>query len=83
MFGSGFEEELKGSVNVEDVELPVLRQFLRYLYIGKLEPQFSCFKKLLVLADRYKVEDLVVHASNKILDSLSKENAPRRPLFDL
>ena len=68
-------EELQGRVKVEDAEPVILRQLIRYLYTGRVGPEFRDYKKLMVLANKYQVEDLVDYTSKKILETLAKDNA--------
>ena len=81
MLESGMLEELKGRVQVEDAEPVILRQLVRYLYTGRVEPDFRDYKKLMVLANKYQVEDLVDYTSKKILETLAKDNALELGIF--
>ena len=81
MLESGMLEELKGRVQVEDAEPVILRQLVRYLYTGRVEPDFRDYKKLMVLANKYQVEDLVDYTSSKILETLKVENALELGIF--
>ena len=48
MFESGM-----GEISVEDTEPAILRQLLKYLYIGKIDQDFSDYDELMVLAIKY------------------------------
>ena len=75
MLESGMQEEQKGRVKVEDAEPVILKELLQYLYTGEVQPDFKDYKELMILANRYQVEELVDYTSKKILETLAKDNA--------
>ena len=81
MLESGMMEEQKGRVKVEDAELVILKELLQYLYTGKIGPDFRDYKELMILANKYQVEDLVDFTSTKVLESLTEDNALELGLF--
>ena len=81
MLDSGMMEGQNGRVKVEDAELVTLREFLQYLYTGKIGPDFKDYKELMILANKYQVEDLMEETSSKILESLTEDNALELGIF--
>ena len=81
MLGSGMKEQQMGRVQVEDAEPVILKQMLQYLYTGKLEPDFSDYKELMILANKYQMEELVGYTSRKVLENLTEANALKLGMF--
>ena len=81
MLDAGMEEGQKGRVKVEDAEPVILKELLQYVYTNKLGADFKDFKKLMILADKYQLEELVDYTSNKILEGLTKNNALGLAIF--
>ena len=74
-------EEQRGRIKVEDTELVILKELLRYLYTGMIGPDFRDYKKLMILANKYQIEELVDYTSNKILETLTEDNALELGIF--
>ena len=81
MLHSGMAEGQKGRVNVKDAEPLILRKLLQYVYTSKLGTDFKDYKKLLILADKYQLMELVDYTSTKILEGLTKDNALELGIF--
>ena len=81
MLQAGMEEEQKGRVKVEDAEPVILKELLLYLYTGNIGADFREYKELMILANKYQVEELVDYTSNKILESLTEDNALKLGIF--
>ena len=73
--------ERQGLIKVEDAEPVVLRQLLQYLYTRKLGPDFRDYMELMVLANKYQLEELVDYTSSKILETLTEDNALELGIF--
>ena len=73
--------EQQGRVKVEDAEPLVLRQLLQYLYTRKLGPDFGDYTELMILANKYQLEELVDYTSTKILETLTEDNALELGIF--
>jgi len=58
MFASGMKEVSTGQVRIEDVDPTTFIHFLKFLYIGMVEPS-SVDRDLFVVADKYGVETLM------------------------
>merc|ERR1719477_528368 len=54
---------------------------VRYMYIAKIDHNFTRIKELLVLANKYQVLELVNYCSSKIFESLSEDNALEIGMF--
>lgn len=75
VFQSKMMESVKGEIRIDDADKDVLKEMLRYIYSTKVEEKFDKFGELLVLANKYEVEDLIKYCGTKILESLNTENA--------
>ena len=64
-----------------DADLVILRELLQYIYTGKIGPDFRDYKELMILANKYQMEDLVDFASSMVLESLSEDNALELGIF--
>ena len=65
MFESGMGEEEK--ISLKDTEPAILKQFLNYIYTGKVGQDVTDYMKLVVLAKKYEMVELVDFASDKLL----------------
>ena len=81
MFQSKMMESVKGEINIEDADKDVLKEMLRYIYSVKVEEKFEKFKELLVLADKYQVEDLIKYCGTKVVESLNTDNVLQIGVF--
>ena len=80
MFESGVGEEQK-EISVEDTEPAILKLLLCYIYTGKVGRDDTDYMKLMVLAKKYEVVELVEFASNELLQGLGKDNALELGIF--
>ena len=74
MLQSDMSESVNGEIKIDDVDKDVIKEMLRYMYKVEVEDGFTKFKELLVLADKYQVEELVKFCGSKIVESLNKDN---------
>ena len=81
VFRAMMELDQPAEISVEDTEPDILRQLLKYLYVGKLEQDFSDYEKLIVLANKYEVVELLDYISLKLLGTLNQENAVELAIF--
>mgnify|MGYP003344546785 CR=1 FL=1 len=81
MLQSDMVESLNGIVRINDAEIEVVQQMVKYMYTAKIDHQFSKVKELLVLANKYQVLELVNYCSSKIFESLSEDNALEIGMF--
>jgi len=81
MLGSDMVEKSQGMIKIEDADMEVVRQMVRYMYTAKVEHDFSRIKELLVLANKYQVLELVNFCSSRIFESLSEDNALEIGMF--
>ena len=81
MFESGVDGEEKAEISVEDTEPAILKQLLCYIYTGKVGRDVTDYMKLMVLAKKYEVVELVEFASKELLHGLGKNNALELGIF--
>jgi len=81
MLKSNTLETANGEIRIQDAEKDVLQEMLRYLYKIEVDVDFTKFEKLLVLADKYQILDLVKYCEEKIIKSLNDENALEMAIF--
>ena len=70
MFSDRMKEPQKGQIRIDDVSPNTFWHFLQFIYNGTVKPEAN-LRKLLVLADQYKVETL----KNVCLSALEKEGS--------
>eukprot|EP00092_Neocalanus_flemingeri_P005637 GFUD01006071.1.p1 GENE.GFUD01006071.1~~GFUD01006071.1.p1 ORF type:complete len:337 (-),score=85.30 GFUD01006071.1:435-1445(-) len=81
MLGSDMVEKINGVINIDDACVDVVKQMVRYMYIAKIDHNYTRIKELLVLANKYQVLELVNYCSSKIFESLSEDNALEIGMF--
>ena len=74
MFQSKMTESVKGEIRIDDADKDVLKELVRYIYSAKVEVNFDKFDELLVLANKYEVEELIKYCGTKVVNSLTPEN---------
>ncbi|GFS72389.1 speckle-type POZ protein [Nephila pilipes] len=75
MFSSEMEETRQNEVNITDVDVPVLRMMLKYVYTGKVENlTVSSAGDLLYAADKYQLKGLKTRCSDYLKSTVSIEN---------
>ena len=81
MLQTEMSESVKGEIRIEDSDKDVLKEMVRYMYSAKVEQDFTNYKELLVLANKYEVEELIKYCGTKVIESLTKENALELGIF--
>ncbi|CAO1379408.1 unnamed protein product [Diamesa serratosioi] len=81
MFSTNMEEARSHETVVTDVTNESFGEFLSYLYSGKCPNLEVYAMDLLVIADKYEIDDLKKLCELKILLNLTKDNAPE--IFEL
>ena len=74
MFNTNCIEKELNYVQVNDVEPKVFNEFLRFLYTNNVEDWQTMAEKLLPLADKYLVDDLIRQCQPYIIDQLTVDN---------
>ncbi|GFT17696.1 speckle-type POZ protein-like B [Nephila pilipes] len=75
MFSSEMEETRKNEVDITDVDVPVLRMMLKYVYTGKVENlTVSLAGDLLFAADKYLLKGLKSLCSDYLKSTISIQN---------
>lgn len=77
MFASGMSEAKEGVVTIEDCELSIFKELLKFLYTGtiKQENLATNVQELMAMSDRYDLEDLKLLCDKVLLQQLSAQNA--------
>ena len=75
------ELDQPAEISVEDTEPVIIKQLLKYLYIGKLDQDFTDYKKMIILANKYGLRELVDFTSLKLLENLSQDNVVELGIF--
>ena len=84
VFRAMLELDQPAEISVEDTEPVIIKQLLKYLYIGKLDQDFTDYKKMIILANKYGLRELVDFSSLKLLESLenlSQDNVVELGIF--
>ncbi|CAO1409249.1 unnamed protein product [Diamesa hyperborea] len=76
MFSTNMEEARSNETVITDVSSESFGEFLNYLYSGKCPNLEVYAMDLLVIADKYEIDDLKKLCEVKILLNLTQENAP-------
>ena len=61
-------------IPVIDAKVEDVRQLLAFIYTAKVSPEYTRFKELSALGDRYNVQSLVAFCATKLEASLTVEN---------
>ena len=81
MLESKMVEGYDGIIMIQDATAEVVKQLLQFMYCGKTEKEFKDYQALMIVADKYQVEDLKKHCSSEILKMIKPENAIEIGLF--
>ena len=61
-------ERTNKRIPINDAKIEDVRQLLAYIYTAKVSPEYTRFKELSALGDRYKVQSLVDFCAPKLED---------------
>lgn len=75
MFSIPMRESQQEIVELREENERVFKQVLRYIYLGEVEGLGEISKDLLILADKYCMEDLSVICQQHLIDNLRLDNA--------
>ncbi|CAG7786946.1 unnamed protein product [Allacma fusca] len=83
MFRLPLKETAESRVEINDIEPPVLKEFLRFIYTGSVDQDIlaDVAASLYTAADKYNVEKLVSVCENQLLHQVSLDNA--MTMYDL
>ncbi|XP_033228192.1 speckle-type POZ protein-like A [Belonocnema kinseyi] len=73
MFIHQMKETLTGVVDIEDIEPEVFYEVLRFIYTNKVE-RIDMAKEILIVANKYEIEDLKLFCETILINKLMKEN---------
>ena len=75
MFGHDMLENKTNSVEITDVVHEVLKEMLRFIYMGQVENMETVASDLFIAADKYDIQDLKSKCANYIANNINVENA--------
>ena len=75
MFETRMREESSNEVEIKECRLPVFRQVLRFLYGGKVQLSEGTCQEVLMIAERFQIEQLKGLAEEYLCNVLEPENA--------
>ena len=75
------ELDQPAEISVEDTEPVIIKQLLKYLYIGRLDQDFTDYKEMIILANKYGLRELVDFTSLKLLDLEQSHDATELGIF--
>ena len=70
----GFTENQTNSLNIDDLEPPVVKEMLRFLYTDRVEKMDEFAKDLLVASDKYLIDLLKTKCEAALCKTLTVEN---------
>ena len=81
MLQSEMSECVTGKIQIADANKDVFEEMMRYMYCAKVDEKFTQFKELLILADKYQVDELIKYCGTKMVESLNKDNVLQIGIF--
>ncbi|KAG8184015.1 hypothetical protein JTE90_024472 [Oedothorax gibbosus] len=76
MLKSPMDEKEKDVITIPDIDLPILKTFIEFLYSGDMpDAEFETACALYYAADKYEVPSLQKECANVLLDKLDIENS--------
>jgi len=75
MFAHNMAEAQTKEVNIIDLNLPTVRDMLRYMYVGKIEDLNMKSPNLLEAADKYQLSELKETCEEMLSENLTTENS--------
>ena len=81
MLQTDMSERANGEIKINDADKDVLKEMVGYLYTAKVEEKFTKYKELLILANKYEVEELIKLCGTKVAESLNDDNALQVGVF--
>jgi len=78
MFTCGMKESSAEAVNINDVELAIMKEMLRFLYCGKVDETILMERtfELLCIADKYDISGLREKCAHVLQQKMTRSNAP-------
>ena len=74
-------ERANKRIPIIDAKIEDVRQLVTFIYTAKVSPEYTRFKELSALGDRYNVQSLVAFCAIKLEASLTVENALDMDIF--
>lgn len=77
VFSHKMKETILGVVEIKEVDPLVFQELLRFVYTNDFDAKNKLTEELLIIADRYKIDDLKRKCENILLKKLTIENVTR------
>ncbi|XP_033228296.1 speckle-type POZ protein B-like [Belonocnema kinseyi] len=74
IFSHQMQETLKKEVQIKEIEQDVLEEFLKYIYVRKIDKLEELAAELLIAANRYEMEELKSICERELVKKLTLEN---------
>mmetsp|Transcript_91096 Transcript_91096/g.253647 ORF Transcript_91096/g.253647 Transcript_91096/m.253647 type:complete len:286 (+) Transcript_91096:72-929(+) len=74
MFESNMREGLENCINITDAEPHIVKLFLQFIYIGTIPIKHEDLVPLMVLADKYEMEDLCQMTATRVVEQIDENN---------
>jgi len=81
MLKNDMTEKQSRTIVIDDFDISVVMEMVRFVYTGKLEEAFENVKDLLVIGNKYQISSLVEACGKKVAATISKENAVEIGIF--
>lgn len=75
MFNGNFRESSADREEIKDISIETFDEFLHFIYTGSLRNEDYPVVELMIVADRYEVQDLLKVCELKLLNSIDSDNA--------
>jgi speckle-type POZ protein len=69
------EESRTGIMNITDVDGPVIKEMLKYIYSGYYSEEHDLAEDLLIAADKYRLDELKQHCERTLMKGIKFDNA--------
>ena len=74
MFKNDTKENHENTIVITDIDLKVFQELLRFIYSGKIEDMDAIVMDLLVAADKYSIDGLMMKCEQYLQNSLNPDN---------
>ena len=81
MFSYNMVENIRGSVEIPNIEPPVFERLLRFIYTTEFDPNDDLIEDVLIAANYYKINDLKQNCEDTLSKRLTRENVTQMLIF--
>mmetsp|Transcript_20212 Transcript_20212/g.36013 ORF Transcript_20212/g.36013 Transcript_20212/m.36013 type:complete len:287 (-) Transcript_20212:129-989(-) len=76
MFESDMREGLENHIKISDAEPHIMKAFIQFMYLGSAPIKSGEeLAQLLVLADKYELDDLAILSATRLIDQMDRDTA--------